>query len=113
MTAVSANAIINSVNGEDWGHNFNYALAIGLGAPFFSGEFALIGSGFLEGDIGAGRALTLNSGVFTAIGSLADRKSTRKTLPASQAHRDLMAAASSLTITRMAALPVRFHPLKP
>ena len=71
--AVSAGVSINYVNGEALQNDLGYALLIGVGAPILSGESLLIGSGYLEGDIGAARALALNSGVFTSIGILADQ----------------------------------------
>jgi YD repeat-containing protein len=72
-SAVTGGLLINYVNGNPLGYDLGYALAIGLGAPFFSGESLLIGSGYLgESSIGAGNALALNTGVFTAIGILAD-----------------------------------------
>ena len=72
-SAVGAGLLINFVNGNPPEYDLDYALAIGLGAPFLSGETLLIGSGYLgEGSIGAANALALNSAVFGSIGILAD-----------------------------------------
>ena len=72
-SAGSAAITINLVNGDPWNNNLNYALAIGLGAPFFSGESLLIGSSYLgESAVGAANALALNTAVFGSIGILAD-----------------------------------------
>jgi hypothetical protein len=73
-TAVSAGALINLVNGDPLSNDLGYALLIGAGSPFLSGEGLLIGSGYLgESSVGAANALALNSAVFGAIGILADQ----------------------------------------
>lgn len=72
---------LNVLNGNDTFDDFWNSTLIGTLAPVLSGEGILMGSGYLEGSLAAGRSLGLNTGVFTLGGTYIDNHVPRTGAP--------------------------------